>query len=173
MDTLRLIVPEEKYIEGYLQFCKEIKQTGITYFMIDEPDDFEQWRHTLIERYEQNRLGIGIPEGWVPMSSFWLMEGDEFIGACNVRHRLSPALRKIGGHIGYAIRPAKWRQGYGEKQLALALTEAKKLGIYRALVTCADTNTGSARIIEKNGGILQDKGMVDGALVRRYWIDNK
>ena len=49
------------------------------------------------------------------------------------------------------------------------------LGLSRVLITCNDDNYGSARVIEKNGGILQDKviNTIQGAeiLTRRYWID--
>jgi len=43
------------------------------------------------------------------------------------------------------------------------------------LITCDDDNTGSWKIIEKNGGILDNKinDPRDGKLVRRYWIEVK
>ena len=174
MESLRLVLPEERYLVGYLQFCKEIKQTGSTSFYIPDPDKFDDWKHTIIGQNADFRQGINLPENYVPCHSFWLIEGDELIGCCNVRHRLTPALLQSGGHIGYAIRPSKWRQGYGSKQLALALMEARKLGLERVLITCDDTNTASACIIEKNGGTLEDKRIIDeptgSILRRRYWI---
>ena len=43
------------------------------------------------------------------------------------------------------------------------------------LLTCADGNTGSARVIEKNGGVLVDKldDVIDGKprITRRYRIE--
>ena len=65
--------------------------------------------------------------------------------------------------------------GYGKMILKLALAEAKKLGILKALVTFDDTNTGSCKIIEANGGILEDKveNGKDNPLKRRYWITIK
>ena len=48
------------------------------------------------------------------------------------------------------------------------------MNMEKVLITCDDENTASARVIEKNGGILEnkvlnctDRGMV---LTRRYWI---
>ena len=68
--------------------------------------------------------------------------------------------------------------GYGTKTLEFALLEAKKFGIHNVLITCDDDNVGSAKIIEKNGGVLENK--VEGEyeseakkLKRRYWIVNK
>lgn len=66
----------------------------------------------------------------------------------------------------------------GTALLSGALRYAKdELGLRRILVTCDDDNIGSARVIEKNGGVLQDKiqNEIDGVrrITRRYWIDLK
>jgi predicted acetyltransferase len=110
----------------------------------------------------------------VPMTIFWLVEGEEFIGRVSIRHYINEWLLRVGGHIGYDIRPTKRRLGYGTMILRLALPKAKELGIERVLVTCDEDNVGSARIIEKNGGILEDIIEVEGLpkRKRRYWIDN-
>lgn len=116
-----------------------------------------------------------IPPGWVPESWFWLIDDDIYIGTTRIRHYLDEGLRRYGGNIGYEIRPAKRRQGYGTAILRLALVEAGKLGITRALVTCAHDNIGSRKIIEANGGVFEgeDEVRVMGETIceRRYWID--
>ncbi|HWG85404.1 MAG TPA: GNAT family N-acetyltransferase, partial [Deinococcales bacterium] len=85
---------------------------------------------------------------------------------------LLPHLRDVGGHIGYEVRPSRRREGHGREALRVALQEARKLGLRRALVTCNASNPGSRRIIEANGGILEDEREVqDYGRVRRYWID--
>jgi predicted acetyltransferase len=40
----------------------------------------------------------------------------------------------------------------------------------RLLVTCRDDNPGSARTIEKNGGVLEDVRATELGPTRRYWI---
>ncbi len=50
--------------------------------------------------------GKNVPEGWVPADTFWIVEGEEVVGECDVRHWLTPQLREIGGHIGYIVHPA-------------------------------------------------------------------
>ncbi|HEX2706374.1 MAG TPA: GNAT family N-acetyltransferase [Candidatus Lustribacter sp.] len=103
----------------------------------------------------------------MPSTNRWLVGGSEFLGHLSIRHRLTPVLVELGGHIGYAIRPSARRRGYGTRQLALALPVARGLGLGRLLVTCDEDNIGSARIIERSGGVLED---VRGDK-RRYWID--
>src|SRR3989338_7062404 len=93
----------------------------------------------------------------VPQSEFWLTEGNEFIGRTSVRHYLINNLLTVGGHIGYDIRPSQRKKGYGTRILKLALEKAKALRIDRVLLTCDDDNIGSAKIIESNGGILENK----------------
>jgi predicted acetyltransferase len=119
------------------------------------------------------RGSIRLPTGEVvPFSVFWLAEDDEFIGEAQVRHRLNAYLIKEGGHVGYGIRPGRRRQGYGKLILALALEKCRALGIERALITCMQDNVASARIIEANGGVLEnviDHPAGRGPL-RRYWI---
>jgi len=97
--------------------------------------------------------------------------GERLVGVLKLRHYLNEFLEKHGGHIGYGIRPSERRKGYGDKILQLALPEAKKLGLEKVLLTCNDDNLGSISIIEKSGGILQDKIESGGKLTRRYWIN--
>ncbi|MEY3855926.1 MAG: hypothetical protein RJA45_396, partial [Actinomycetota bacterium] len=49
---------------------------------------------------------------------------------------------------------------------------AKDIGIHRVLITCNDDNIGSMKVIEKHGGVLENKVDENGRLLRRYWIDN-
>jgi predicted acetyltransferase len=52
----------------------------------------------------------------------------------------------------------------------LALLECKKLGIENVLMVCDKENTGSAKSIIKNGGVLENEICVDGIIEQRYWI---
>ena len=77
--------------------------------------------------------------------------------------------------MGYDIRPSKRRRGYGKKILQLTLEKAKELGMERVLVTCDVNNEPSRKIIEQNGGILENKvpNPETGTDKGRYWIDLK
>jgi predicted acetyltransferase len=94
--------------------------------------------------------------GFVPMTTLWWVEGEQLLGRLAIRHRLTPALEKAGGHIGYDVRPSARRQGHATAILAAALPIASSLGIAEALLTCDDTNTASRRVIEANGGRFID-----------------
>lgn len=59
--------------------------------------------------------------------------------------------------------------------LSLALEYAREnLSLEKVLITCNDNNASSVKVIEKNGGVLEDKivNVIEGQrrITRRYWI---
>jgi predicted acetyltransferase len=106
------------------------------------------------------------PPGYVPCTNLWWISGPEYLGRLAIRHRLTPSLLEVGGHIGYDVRPTARRRGHATAMLAAALPVAYRLGIERVLITCNVENVGSRRVIEANGGVLED---VRGDK-RRYWV---
>jgi predicted acetyltransferase len=95
----------------------------------------------------------------------------KLVGRVSIRHELNAYLAELGGHIGYAVRPEFRRRGYATGILRQSLLVAQELGIDQALVTCDDENAGSARVIERCGGVLADvvPGPDGSAPKRRYW----
>ena len=106
------------------------------------------------------------PPGFVPDTELWWVDGDEFLGRIGVRHRLTPMLLEIGGHIGYDVRPSARRRGHATEMLRQALGVARELGIDPSLVTCDVGNIGSRTVIERNGGVFEDERA--GKL--RFWV---
>jgi len=174
--NVKLIEPNAAYLQSYLEACRENKRQDGGKFSaaFRDPDNFAQWKDSVAADAQAQREGRNLPEGYVPCSVFWLVADAEFIGVGHIRHALTPALERFGGHIGYAIRPSKRGQGYGTVQLTLLLAEAARLGIAEALVTCDDDNIGSYRVMEKNGGRHLDtiENIIDGSpkRTRRYLI---
>lgn len=169
---MQLIYPTIQYKDSYLHAIEEAdKDTNPFLTTIAGPKHNQSFEEFLKEKIDQAN-GMHLPEGWVPATELWLVDNEEFIGTVNIRHFLTEHLLRIGGHIGYWIRPTKRRIGYGKKILQLALAEAKRLGISKVLVTCDDTNIASAKIIEANGGVLENAVEVGEGhpKKRRYWI---
>ncbi|WP_019031014.1 GNAT family N-acetyltransferase [Salinispora arenicola] len=102
------------------------------------------------------------PDGNVPSTTLWWIQDDDYLGCLAIRHRLTPHLREIGGHIGYSVR----RRGHATAMLRAALPVANQLGIESALVTCDVDNVASRKVIESNGGVFEDQrsGKV------RFWV---
>lgn len=168
---IRLIEPCEAYLASYTEAYDEY-----TTFPRRAGNPFSDPRACdLLAKYERYRKAIGLPEGYVAATTFWLVddEAHRFLGQIDIRHRLTDSLLRYGGHIGYAIRLGEWNKGYGTLMLSLTLPHAKSLGITRCLITCDDDNPGSARVMEKNGFLLADRvdNVIDGRAIitRRYW----
>lgn len=167
---LRLILPTSEYKnqimeyrEEFLRNCDVLHGTG----GLEKAESFEAW----YEKWKQMGDEKTVPEGLVPSTTFLAIDEDnQLVGMIDLRHRLNDVLLRHSGHIGYSVRKSRRRKGYATEMLRLALAEAGKLGIHKVLVTCDKENTGSARTIQKNGGILENE-MADGEKVfQRYWI---
>ena len=173
MNHVRLVKPQPELEEEYLSFYQEWKKSGenmIPWVISKDPNDFQG----MLKELSNQEKGIGVKEGWVSDSTFWLVDHHHrVLGAANIRHHLTEHLYHAGGHIGYGIRPSARLRGYATKLLELSLIEAKKLGINDVLVVCDAGNVGSERTIIKNGG-KPDTDYIeeDGNVVKRYWIKN-
>ena len=112
-----------------------------------------------------------LPEDKVHCTYFWITDGArldrEVVGFLALRHALTAWLLEEGGHIGYAVRPSRRREGHATRALASSLGAAAGLGLDRVLLTCDEDNRGSRRAIERCGGVYEDTRKRK----RRYWID--
>ena len=118
---------------------------------------FEEFRAWL-EKKQAESEREGIFDGWkVPTTTFWLYADGVPVGFGKLRHFLTDALRKEGGHIGYGIAPQYRGKGYGNEILRLLLREARIRGIEKALVTIRPGNAASLAAAVKNGGIITEQ----------------
>ena len=131
--------------------------------------DTNDWS-AFIEHLANESRGINLTDGRVAQTFLLAVVGGNLVGRISIRHALNERLRSDGGHIGYAVLPAHRRSGYATEMLRQGLRIARSLGIERALLTCNDTNVASIAVIERCGGELEWTGMVDGRVIRRYWI---
>jgi predicted acetyltransferase len=127
----------------------------------------------LLKKLDDCSRGVGIPDGFAAHSTYWMVrDGIEVVGVSNLRHALTPRLLREGGHIGYGIRPSARGQGLGIEILRLTLERAVEIGLKEALITCDKANVASARVIIRNGGILDSEIFLEerGVYLQRYWI---
>lgn len=175
--SARLVAPSVAYLASYLAALAEghadttdaHRATPLAAITADPASHIASLnaQHTII------RLPDGTELGTVPHAHLWLVADDELIGRVSIRYKLNERLLRSGGHIGYGIRPSRRRQGFGRAALMLAKQHAREHALQRVLLTCADDNIGSVRIIESCGGVLENiTPHPDNltTLMRRYWI---
>jgi len=169
----QLTLPDVRFHPSYLDAVREFTDAGL------DPAVLESGQLGMNEKAWQEPAGFAAhvdmlraetrrprrPDR-VPMTNLWYVEDDTFLGRLSIRHRLTPHLLELGGHIGYVVRPGARRRGHATAMLAAALPVCRQLGIDRALVTCDATNTASRKVIEANGGEFEDRRGVK----LRYWI---
>lgn len=125
-----------------------------------------------IEELDKSASGVVDNPSWVPGTCYVVVNSNnKIVGFGSLRHYLNDNLIKSGGHIGYSVVPSERKKGYGTKILKLLLEKAKEKNIDKVLLTCSENNVGSSKIIENNGGILENKIEIDNKVVLRYWID--
>ncbi len=164
--------PHSARRDSYRELVDEFHRAGeslVPFTLAFPNEDFEAF----LAQLEACRQGAGIPQGFVPHSTYWLVSGGTVVGVVNIRHSLTDALRHFGGSIGFGVRPSMRRQGFASELLRRALVEARSMGMSEVLLTCNKQNIGSARTILGNGGVLvAEEFMADhGGMIQRYRID--
>ena len=164
---LRLVKADDRYKDLICDMLDEWYATG------EKIVPYAIWRidYHDYENYCKN-IDTDNNHGHVATTTWFALDEERniIVGAVNLRHYLNEQLLLDGGHIGDGIRPSERRKGYATEMIRLALEKCRQLGIFRVLMVCDKDNTGSARSIQRNGGVLENEPEVEGVVQQRYWI---
>lgn len=163
MEQLYHVVPSIEYKEQAIEYIQEFYEYkseingvgGLQRYL----DDYEGWLEKLKE--DLNRLPN---EEKVPAETYFLVRKNDnkIVGMINIRLALNEKLRRIGGHIGYSIRPTERNKGYNKINLYLGLKRCQEKGIKEVLMDCDKDNPASARTM-----------LAFGAKMVREWYDDE
>jgi predicted acetyltransferase len=133
----------------------------------------EDWAG-FISRLKANERGEELVEDWMIPSTFLVAEIDgKIAGRVSIRHSLNAFLASVGGHIGYCVLPSFRQRGVATEMLKHGITVAHKNGVNEILITCAEGNIGSRKVIESNGFtfemFIDDEDLK--TRYRRYWLN--
>ena len=139
----RLCQSDEK---SFLEGLKDWEGEDLTWYTFDwhQGMDFSQ----LLERLDKNQRGEDIPKNFVPSTMLYAFIGEQIVGRVSIRHELNEALKKRGGHIGYAVAPRFRKQGYAKEMLTQALSFCNSRGLSEVIITCSKDNIVSVKLIE-------------------------
>ncbi|MBC7633899.1 GNAT family N-acetyltransferase [Aeromicrobium sp.] len=156
---------EEQITEAVAEFDAEGRQWSYRH----RPDLAWPDYVALVNGWEQ---GHDLPDGFVTHADLVAEVDGVIVGRSSIRYELNDFLRAQGGHIGYAVRPHHRRRGHATQILRQSLEVLRARDVTPVLVTCDDTNVGSARVIETVGGILENvvPGEPGMPSKRRYWF---
>lgn len=164
---MKLVKPSIEWKEAHQDYVNEWGKDRIVPSSMDlrQYDTYE----IFLQELANDERGV---EGWVANSNYYLIDKtNRLVAMVNIRHELNDLLHKVGGHIGYGVRPSERLKGYATIILAAALKKCHELNILKVLVTCDEDNIGSTKTILNNGGVEEDSiVMEDGIVKRRFWI---
>lgn len=168
---MKLIEPYLELKDKYIDYIEEWEESGekiIPYASTRRGMSYEE----LLSAWVADKTDQVYEKGFVPATIYFLVDDkNNILGTLHFRHELNDMLLTYGGHIGYGIRPSERRKGYATLMLKLALEMANDKGYEKVLITCDEHNIGSARTIEKNGGVLENiVDVEDEGPTKRYWI---
>ena len=171
MESIKLVFPtknHEKLIEDFVKECKTYPTEMDGMSNVAEIPFFE-W----LEKVKLDYAGLSNDPSRVPATTFLVFNDNTLVGFVNIRHVLNPFLNRVGGHIGYMVRPLQRRKGFAKALLKEALKYCKyELKLRSVLVTCDHDNEASKRTIRANGGNYENTVNDETyGEVERYWIN--
>lgn len=166
METLRLVTPNLSHKEAVMDFRKEflhVNERICGGVALEQAEDYEKWlHHGYVPHYGQVQEKVFLA----------FNEQNVLVGISDIRLQANDFINTFAGQIGYSVRPSQRKKGYASEILRLTLQQAALNGFHRILVTCNEPNIASAKVIEKNGGILEKIIPHPGyPNVKRYSID--
>ena len=168
MNTVALGHEHEAALADFVSEFAAAGEEQIPAFLPDSEWTFAE----IVVGFDKQSRGEGLPTGWVPGTTRFLIHEGRILGLFNLRHQLTAQLLRFGGHAGYSVRPSERRKGYGTLLLTNAMELAREKDIDRLLITCEPANIASIGVIEKCGGRFEDKYYHESLNheVLRYWI---
>ena len=175
-----LVIPESRYLKSFVVALHEgFHRDTLRPETADSIEDVASDPEGFLQSQLHPPMNITLPNGRlgraVPSTSLWWVEGRDFLGWANVRHDLDERLSKVGGHVGYSVRPKAQGQGHATALLAASLLWiGENLPLKKVMLTVSPSNAASIRVIEKNGGVFTaevDHTWHPGETALQYWID--
>ena len=166
MNSLQLVIPKKEHETAVMDFREEFLKTkeringGVG---LEQAENYEDWlRHKYIPHY-----------GSVDEAVFLAFDSvGKLVGISDIRLGTNDFIQTFAGQIGYSVLPSQRKRGYASEILKLTLIEAAKYGLSKILITCNEPNIASAKVIEKNDGVLEKIIPHPGfSNVKRYYID--
>lgn len=164
MEELKLVKPSMEHKRQYEE-------------MMDEWEGFGgRLNPGALRRYSRTRQRNVTYEEWLQwieddrqagQELYFFMKDAAILGAISIRRQCA----EVDGHSGYGIRPSQRRKGYAARMLSMALPIMRGYGIDPVVISCAKDNIGSARTIQRNGGVyIREEVDEDGETVEIYHI---
>lgn len=130
--------------EQYSEYVYECYRAGISHYA-----DAVNAPYVYLQKIIDYSHGRNLPPGWVPSTTFFCINEGRILGAIRLRHTTNDYIEHVIGHVGYETRPSEWGRGVARYLLTWIQTNQLNTGV---IITCAETNLASRKVIESCGG---------------------
>lgn len=115
-------------------------------------EEYKDW----LQDIDNHSKGIGLPEGWVPYTTYILYIDYIPVGYGRVRHSSTEYLETVvgAGNLGYGISKKYRGKGYGNILFKELLKKCKEHGYNEIKLFPLKSNEATIRIMLKNGGTI-------------------
>lgn len=172
---IELVKPDSKYEKSYVEAFHEMQSDSdrAAWMYLGDSASFESiqknfnaYVESLLSREQQ------APVGFVRDSVYWAIQNNEIVGRIAIRHELNDFLKKVGGHVGYIVRPSARGKGIATEMLRMLLQTDKAKEVKNILLTCDEHNVASEKTIRNNNGFFESVVDVGPHTSRkkRFWI---
>ena len=111
----------------------------------------EEFREQVIPELIEHSKGIGLPNGYVPNTYYFLWDADKIVGLFKIRHYLNEFLANGPGHIGYSILTDFRKKGYATILINKLIEIIKNVyDVEKVRVEILKDNIASITLIENN-----------------------
>lgn len=113
-------------------------------------EEYKKW----LQNVDNHSKGIGLPEGWIPYTTYILYVNDIPVGYGRVRHSSSAYLETVvgAGNLGYGISKEHRGKGYGSILFKELLKKCKAYGYNEIKLFPLKSNEATVKIMINNGG---------------------
>ncbi len=112
--------------------------------------------------------------GPLPTATYDIYDAEHRVGMCQLRHspgKVETMPEGFESNIYYEIDEPYRGQGHAKAALKLMLSAARHVGLSVVILTVAEDNIPSQRVIEAyNAELLASEPSVDGEIYRKYRI---
>ena len=146
---------KEVNLEDWRKEYEAIKQiprneNGFENKYYDTPE--EEFKEQIIPELINHSKGIGLQDGRVPDTYYFLWDGDKIVGLFKIRHYLNEFLAKGPGHIGYGILSDFRGKGYATIGLKLAIEKCKEIISEDEIYLSVHKNNPASLKVQQNNG---------------------
>lgn len=147
---------------AWIDFVREARKfyPDATPLGFKEEENFKPWLDNII----QLNLGNSLTNGETPTSTFFMFDDTRLVGYMTIKRKNYN--QNNVGQVYINVRPSDRKKGYGTQLLKAAFEKCRAINMRQVIMSCPEESIGGSRLIENNGGVLQETKFLNGSSIK-------